>query len=77
MFDYVTSDPDMIELIRIRENGVHDYNSDIDSAERRGIALGAAKRELARSALLMNLPIDQISQLTGLSIAEVQALKSS
>jgi predicted transposase/invertase (TIGR01784 family) len=85
MFDYVTSDPQTRELIRIREGGLRDYNSDISSAERRGIALGKEegialgatreKRELARSALLMNLPIDQISQLTGLSANEIQSLK--
>jgi predicted transposase/invertase (TIGR01784 family) len=42
-----------------------------------GIALGTAKekRELARTALAMNLPLDQISKLTGLSTSEIQALK--
>jgi predicted transposase/invertase (TIGR01784 family) len=40
MFDFVTSDPQMRELIRIREGGLHDYNSDINSAKREGRAEG-------------------------------------
>jgi hypothetical protein len=45
--------------------------------EEKGRAEGKAegKAEIVRSALSMNLPIDQISQLTGLSAAEIQALK--
>jgi predicted transposase/invertase (TIGR01784 family) len=42
MFDYVTSDPQMRELIRIREDGLHDYISDVNSAERKGIEEGIA-----------------------------------
>jgi predicted transposase/invertase (TIGR01784 family) len=58
---------------------------DIVDAKNEGIAIGEekgrtegkaeGKAEIVRSALSMNLPIDQISQLTGLSAAEIQALK--
>jgi predicted transposase/invertase (TIGR01784 family) len=88
MFDYVTSDPEMRELIRIREDGLHDYNSDINSAERRGKMEGkiegkiegqiaaqlAGKKETALNALSMGLSLEQISRLTGLSPKEIESL---
>ena len=37
-----------------------------------GIELG--KQEAARNALALGLPLEQISQITGLSVADIQAL---
>jgi predicted transposase/invertase (TIGR01784 family) len=73
MFDYVTSDPQTRELIRIREAGRHDYVSDINSAKREGIALG--KRELARNLLKNNVDISVIADSSGLSIEEIKSLR--
>jgi predicted transposase/invertase (TIGR01784 family) len=81
MFDIVTSDPRMRELIRIREDGLHDYNSDINSAERRGEAKGRMegrmeeKREAALSMLRDGMSVASVSKYTGLSSSEVQSLK--
>jgi predicted transposase/invertase (TIGR01784 family) len=82
MFDYVTSDPQMRELIRMREDGLHDYNSDINSAERRGRAEGKAegreeeKREMVRQLLHNNVDINVIAISSGLSIDEIESLKA-
>jgi predicted transposase/invertase (TIGR01784 family) len=51
----------------------NDRRSREANAEARGELKG--KREMARNALSMNLPIDQISQLTGLSLEEIESLK--
>jgi predicted transposase/invertase (TIGR01784 family) len=75
MFDYVTSDPEMRELIRMREDGLHDYNSDINSAKRRGKMEG--KKETALNALSMGLSLEQISKLTGLSPKEIESLDTN
>jgi predicted transposase/invertase (TIGR01784 family) len=61
----------------MREDGLHDYNSDINSAERRGITKGRTeeKREAALSMLSDGMPIASVSKYTGLSSSEVQSLK--
>jgi predicted transposase/invertase (TIGR01784 family) len=74
MFDYVTSDPQMRELIRIREAGLRDYNSDIGSAERRGEAKKAL--ETAQKMLGKGVDLADISEFTGLSIEDIKSLKA-
>jgi predicted transposase/invertase (TIGR01784 family) len=73
MFDIVTSDPQTRELIRIREAGLRDYNSDINSAERRGRM--EEKRDMALNLLRNNVDISVIANSSGLSVAEIQSLK--
>jgi predicted transposase/invertase (TIGR01784 family) len=85
MFDYVTSDPQTRELIRIREAGLRDYNSDINSAERRGKEEGRNEgrnegrsegmREAAVRMFSKGIDINDISEVTGLSASEIEALK--
>jgi predicted transposase/invertase (TIGR01784 family) len=84
MFDIVTSDPETRELIRIREAGIHDYNSDINSAERRGEKRGIAKgreegelkgkKEMVLGLLKVGVSADIIAQTSGLSIEEIKSL---
>ncbi|MDR1236416.1 MAG: Rpn family recombination-promoting nuclease/putative transposase [Holosporaceae bacterium] len=76
MFDIVTSDPQMRELIRMREDGLHDYNSDINSAKREGIEQGITrgKQETAISMLKDGMSVSSISKYTGLSSKEIEAL---
>ena len=49
----------------------------IEKGRAEGIEKGRAEEKIAmtKSLLGMHLPIDQIAQVTGLSIAEIQALK--
>jgi predicted transposase/invertase (TIGR01784 family) len=81
MFDIVTSDPETREIIRMRESGLRDYVSGINSARREGEARGRMEgrmegmKEAALNALSMNIPLEQISKLTGLSSAEIASMK--
>jgi predicted transposase/invertase (TIGR01784 family) len=77
MFDYVTSDPQTQELIRIREAGRHDYVSDINSAEKKGLQKGLQKgrMEMARNLLKNNVDINVIADSSGLSLEEIKSLK--
>jgi predicted transposase/invertase (TIGR01784 family) len=77
MFDIVTSDPQMRELIRMREDGLHDYNSDIGSAERRGREEGIAigRSETAKKLLSSGMDMKDISEITGLSENEIRNMK--
>ena len=69
------------EINWARQNSIyiaqHDYNDGLYNAEKRGIAQGEhkAKIETARNAFAMHLTPEQIVQLTGLSITEVQQLQ--
>ena len=46
------------------------------AGEERGISMGVqqAKLETAKNALTMNLPVEQVAILTGLSIEEIEKL---
>jgi predicted transposase/invertase (TIGR01784 family) len=80
MFDIVTSDPATRELIRMREGGLHDYNSDIGSARREGEARGKQEgeqkkaRDTANTMLVDGIPAAAISKYTGLSVEEIESL---
>jgi predicted transposase/invertase (TIGR01784 family) len=80
MFDIVSSDPATQELLRMREKGERDFNSALKSAAKHGRAEGKEegrmeeKKEMARNALQMGIPINQVSMLTGLSDEELRSL---
>jgi len=66
--DFVTqNDEDYYHYWR-RQMAIMDYNSGMNWAERKG------KMEVARNFLKMGIPIEQISEGTGLSIEEVEKL---
>jgi hypothetical protein len=73
MFDYVTSDPQTREFIRMREKGLRDYNSDVYNAEARGELKKA--RQMAIGLLKSGVDVNIIAQTSELSIEEIESLK--
>ncbi|GHT92749.1 transposase [Alphaproteobacteria bacterium] len=73
MFDIVSSDPATQELIRIRNDGEHEYNSAIGEAERKGEARG--RMEMARNLLQAGVSAEIVASSSGLSTSEIQSLK--
>ena len=81
---YYTS-PEFREIERLREKARHDEAQALYHAEHQGIQKGIQqgiqkgaveeKLEIARNLLKINLPLDQISKVTGLTIAEIENLQ--
>ena len=85
---YYTS-PEFREIKRLREKARHDeaqalYHAEQEGIQKgiqqgiqQGIQKGAAeeKLEIARNLLKINLPLEQISMATGLTIAEIENLQ--
>jgi len=65
--------PEELEILEKRQMVLHDYRNAVLKAEQKGKA--DAKTEIARS-LLDVLPIETISQKTGLSVDEIRSMKS-
>ena len=83
-YEKAIADPEVQELIRVREKAEMDYkdamarNYDKGRAEERAKAEKeklAEKIEMAKNFLKMGLSIEQVSQGTGLSIKEIEALR--
>ena len=86
---YMSSDPETRAVYDARVRELNDIYSGqttrykeglaegIEKGRAEGIEKGRAEEKIAmtKSLLGMHLPIDQIAQVTGLSIAEIQALK--
>ena len=77
----ITASPEFREIERLREKARHDeaqalYHAKLQGIQQ-GIQKGAAeeKLEIARNLLKINLPLDQISKVTGLTIAEIENLQ--
>jgi predicted transposase/invertase (TIGR01784 family) len=67
-YNTITVSPEFKELERLRSLARHNEASALRNArEQRDI-------EIARNALQMNLPVDSIAKLTGLSLEEVKKL---
>ncbi|MBQ3799504.1 MAG: hypothetical protein II837_04320, partial [Treponema sp.] len=59
-----------------REEGYLEGKDDgFKLGERSGIVLG--KQNAARNALALGLPLEQVSQITGLSVEDIRALAST
>ena len=69
------------EIERLREKARHDEAQALHHAKQQGIQQGIQKGvaeeklEIARNLLKINLPLDQISKVTGLTIAEIENLQ--
>ena len=69
------------EIERLREKARHDEAQALYHAKQQGIQQGIQKGaaeeklEIARNLLKINLPLDQISKVTELTIAEIENLK--
>ena len=77
----ITASPEFREKERLREKARHDEAQALYHAEQmgiqKGIRQGATERniEIARNLLKINLPLEQISKATGLTIAEIERLR--
>ena len=71
--DYLTGDAAVRRLAELREIWELDYNSDINYAKDEG------KREksfeIAKKLLEIQMPIEQISEITNLTEEEIETLK--
>jgi predicted transposase/invertase (TIGR01784 family) len=78
MFDIVSSDPATQELMRIRNGGECDYNSAICEAMMMGKDEGRmeGRMEMVRNLLQSNVDINIIASSSGLSVSEIEALRS-
>ena len=72
--ELVSSDEEFRYKALMREKALRDYNSAIDNAEHRGIE--KEKIEIAKKMLLKNIAFETISEVTDLSIEEIEKLKS-
>ncbi|GHT90935.1 hypothetical protein FACS1894122_02400 [Alphaproteobacteria bacterium] len=83
MFDIVSSAPTTQELIRIRNDGEHDYNSAMWEAEMKGEAKGKTEsrlegiKEAAKKMLLAGIDSSIITSSLGFSTSEIQLLSRS
>ena len=81
----ITASSEFREVERLREKARHDEDQALYHAEQKGIARGKiegkqegiAERniEIARTLLVMDMPIDQIIKVTGLTQKEVEDLR--
>ncbi|MCL2747024.1 MAG: hypothetical protein FWE59_00020 [Oscillospiraceae bacterium] len=67
--------PEFRELERLRADALHNEASALRNAEQKGRAEGLLN--VARNLLEMNMPLDQITTATGLTRAEVEALRNA
>ena len=70
-YDSITVTPEFREIERLRSKARHDEAQAIRNAERRNTMT------IARNALQMNLLIDDIIKLTGLTREEIQSLRDT
>jgi predicted transposase/invertase (TIGR01784 family) len=81
MFDIVSSDPNTQELLRMREKGERDFNSAVKNAKKSGEAEGRMEgrnereREMALKMLKKGSSIEDIADITELSVNEIKSLK--
>ena len=66
----VSASPEFQELERMRIKAEHDEAQALWNAQRK------EKFEITRNALRMNLPIDDIIKLTGLTRKEIESLQN-
>jgi predicted transposase/invertase (TIGR01784 family) len=76
-FEKAKSDPEAMELIRMREKGIRDYANDVACAKEEGLAIGELKKakEMAKNLLLAGVDVGTIAKASGLAIDEVERLR--
>jgi predicted transposase/invertase (TIGR01784 family) len=77
IYEKAKTDPKMRELIDAREKAIHDYSNDISCARRDGFAEGELKKAqiMALKMLKKGNSIEDIADLTELSVEEIESLK--
>ncbi|HPZ09655.1 MAG TPA: hypothetical protein PL110_16250 [Candidatus Eremiobacteraeota bacterium] len=65
------------QILEMRSKARHEEASRLFQAEQRGKEEGRKKANISivRNMLKLNLPVDTISQATGLSVSEIEKLK--
>ena len=75
-YDDIVADPEVRELIRVREKAERDYNSAILQARMEEQEKAYQEKiESAKSLLRANIPVEVISDSLGLPVEEIQELK--
>ena len=80
--DKLRADKELMERIRLEETYEMDVRTLLNNAKNDGLEAGEniglekSKKEIALNLLKLNLPIEQISQATGLSADEIKNLKN-
>ena len=75
--DYLTGDAAVRRLAELREIWELDYNSDINYAKDEGRIEAEHKKsmEIAKKLLKLQMPIEQISEITNLTEEEIKNMK--
>ena len=68
--EYIAQDKEALRAYHMREMAIHDYASCIANAEKKG------KIDVARNLLSLNIPMEIILKSTGLSLEEIEKLKT-
>ena len=71
--DKIRADEELMERIRLQELAEWDENTSIANAKREGMK--SAKEEVIKNLLKLNMPIEQISDVTGVSKEEILKIK--
>lgn len=79
--EYLSSDPETIELYRAREKALHERANMISSAKEEGIKQGIEKVEqqkellIVKNLLSMGMDTDFIAKASGLSAERIEEIK--
>lgn len=71
--EFLANDKEVLRLYHLREMAQIDYNSGMKKAKNEGRT--EEKIKVARNALKMNMSVDDISKLTGLSRQQIEDIK--
>lgn len=71
--EFLANDKEVLRLYHLREMAQIDYNSGMKKAKDEGKT--EEKIKVARNALKMNMSVDDISKLTGLSRQQIEDIK--
>lgn len=76
-YERAIADPNVQEMLRIRDKAEMDYKDAIANAEERGEKIGIEKNkiEVAKNFLKMGLSVEQVAQGTGLTVSEVEDIQ--
>ena len=66
---FLANDKEVLRLYNMREMAQIDYNSGMKKAK------DERSMEIAQNALRMNMPVDDIMKLTGLSRQQIEGIK--
>lgn len=67
--EFLANDKEVLRLYQLREMAQIDYNSGMKKAK------DERSMEIAQNALRMNMPVDDIMKLTGLSRQQIEGIK--